>query len=483
MFWRGVWGYLPANIIQGVVGFLTIVLFTRLLTPDDFGRYALAYSVFSLMHVATFTWLEAAMARFWAAQATPQDMADHFASIYRGIAVMTLVFIPLAALVIWLWPGAPAIKWALFTGLAGVPIRCVAQTVQEHYRAAGEVKRAAGLSIWTAVAGLIIGVGFALWGAGGSSPLAGLALAPLAALPFILPGDLRQARGGRVQRDRLRRYAQYGYPIAASLALSVLIASTDRMLLALLMNEAAVGTYHAAYSIANRTLDVMFVWLGAAGGPALVMALERGGVEQLKLAAREQASTFLLLGIPAATGVALVAMPLSEVLVGQDLRGAVSQVTPLVALSALLSGMTTYYFHQAYTLGQRTRRLLYAMSIPALSNAALNLWLIPTQGVHGAALATAISMAIGLGASIVVARPVLRMPIPWDALVRCVVAAGAMALVVRTLPRLGGVLELTLDATVGALVYAAVALFLNAAGVRDTALRLYQQFRQRRAEA
>lgn len=47
MFWRGVWGYLPANIIQGIVGFLTIVLFTRLLTPDDFGRYALAYSVFS----------------------------------------------------------------------------------------------------------------------------------------------------------------------------------------------------------------------------------------------------------------------------------------------------------------------------------------------------------------------------------------------------------------------------------------------------
>ena len=43
-----------------------------------------------------------------------------------------------------------------------------------------------------------------------------------------------------------------------------MLASTDRFLLALFMNEAAVGAYHAAYSIANRTLDVMFVWLGAA---------------------------------------------------------------------------------------------------------------------------------------------------------------------------------------------------------------------------
>jgi O-antigen/teichoic acid export membrane protein len=67
MFWRGVWGYLPANIVQGVVGFLAIILFTRLLSPEDFGRYALAFSVMTLAHVAVFSWLEAAMARFWAA--------------------------------------------------------------------------------------------------------------------------------------------------------------------------------------------------------------------------------------------------------------------------------------------------------------------------------------------------------------------------------------------------------------------------------
>ncbi len=33
MFWRGVWGYLPANIVQGVVGFLTLVVFIEKLLP------------------------------------------------------------------------------------------------------------------------------------------------------------------------------------------------------------------------------------------------------------------------------------------------------------------------------------------------------------------------------------------------------------------------------------------------------------------
>ena len=33
MFWRGLVGYLPANLVQGIVGLLSIVVFTRLLSP------------------------------------------------------------------------------------------------------------------------------------------------------------------------------------------------------------------------------------------------------------------------------------------------------------------------------------------------------------------------------------------------------------------------------------------------------------------
>ena len=50
MFWRGVIGYLPVNVVQGVVGLLTIVAFTRLLTPAQFGDYALGISVMALVH-------------------------------------------------------------------------------------------------------------------------------------------------------------------------------------------------------------------------------------------------------------------------------------------------------------------------------------------------------------------------------------------------------------------------------------------------
>ncbi len=483
MFWRGVWGYLPANIIQGVVGFLAIVLFTRLLEPADFGRYALAFSVMTLAHVAVFSWLEAAMARFWAAQAPGAATQGHFASLYRTGFVLSGAFLAASALSVWVWPGDPLFRIALIAGLAGVPARSLVKLAQERYRAAGEVGKAAGLDIAVTVGGLAIGVGFALLGWGAAAPLLGIGLAPLAALPFVLPGELREARGGAFEPARVRSYAMYGYPIAASLALTVVLASTDRFLLAAFMDEAAVGAYHAGYSIANRTLDVLFLWLGSAGQPALIMALERGGLDRLKTAAREQLSTFLLIGLPAAAGVALVARPLSEVLIGEELRIAAASVTPWIALSALLYGLTAYYFGQAFTLGKKTRHLLVAMAIPAAMNVVLNLVLVPRFGLMGAAWATAASFALGLAATRIIGRRIMALPIPWDSLIRCSIATGVMALVVARLPAIGGFPELMMDAFVGGLVYAAAALTLNAAGVRDVAMRLLGQARDRRATA
>jgi O-antigen/teichoic acid export membrane protein len=471
MFWRGVWGYLPANIVQGVVGFLAIILFTRLLSPEDFGRYALAFSVMTLAHVAVFSWLEAAMARFWAAQ-TPGAAHGHFASLYRTAFGLGAGYLLVVGLGVWLVPADPLFKLALAVGLAGAPARCLVKLAQERFRAEGEVGKSARLDMAITLGGLAVGVSFALAGAGGAAPLLGLGLAPLAALPFVLPGELKQARGGRFEAARVSAYARYGYPIAASLALTVVLSSTDRFLLAWFMDEAAVGAYHASYSIANRTLDVLFLWLGTAGQPALVMALERGGIDQLRVAAREQLSTFLLIGLPAAAGVALVARPLSEVLIGEALRTAAAGVTPWIALSALLFGLTAYYFGQAFTLGKKTRLLLVAMAIPAGMNVVLNLILVPRFGLMGAAWATAISFGLGLIATILIGRRVVPLPIPWEAVARCAVATGLMALVVSRLPAIGGLGELILDAGVGAVVYAIATLTLNAAGVRDVAVRL-----------
>lgn len=479
MFWKGVWGYLPANIVQAAVGFGSILVFTRLLTPHEFGQYALAFSVMTLTHTLLFTWLEAAMARFWAAQKDEASLADHFATLYRAFAWLAAVFVPVAAVALWLWPAGDGVKLAAAAGLSAILARSVVRIAQERRRAAGEVAASVRLDMTQSAGGFGFGAAFALLGLGGSAPLLGLFVAAMVCMPFALPGELKAAKGGKLDWARLKAYAAYGFPVSAAMILALVLASSDRFMIAFFLNEASVGAYHAAYSLSNRTLDIMFLWLGAAGGPAMVMALERGGREALAAAAREQVSTILLITMPAAAGLALVARPLAEVMVGEGLRDAAAQVTPWIALAAFFGGLATHYLLQAFTLGHRTKLLLLASCVPLVANLSLNLTLIPNYGLIGAAWSTAATYAFAAAAYWTLGRRAMPLPIPLVTLLKAGIATGLMAVAVMAVPALGGAVELFAKALVGAVVYAVAALLLDVAHVRAPASRVFKAVQAR----
>src|SRR3990167_156180 len=318
-------------------------------------------------------------------------------------------------------------------------------------------------------------------GGGAGGPMIGMGAVAVICLVLTLRKELALARDGRFESARIIDYARYGVPVSLSLILSLLIATTDRFLLAAFLDESAVGVYHAGYSLANRTLDVMFIWLGMAGGPAMVAALERGGRAALDETAREQASVMILLTLPAAVGVALVAGPLAQLMVGGALSEGAAHVTPWVAFGAFFSGLTTYYFHQAFTLGRKTHLLFAAMIIPAGANLLLNLILIPRFGIAGAMWSTAASYALGAAMSWQLGRRSMPLPLPLDVIWRTMLACAAMALAVMRIPAVGGILELALKATAGGIVYGAVVLALDAGGLRSRGRELLRGLRARRA--
>jgi O-antigen/teichoic acid export membrane protein len=472
MFWRGVLGYLPVNIVQAVAGFGTIVVFTRLLSPEQYGDYALGFSVASLAATTLFTWNEAAMARFYAAESGDQNRRALFGTIYRTFWVMALVLPLVSALVLWLCPFSMGLKLAVTAGLASSLVRSLLKLAQERRRAAGAVGGFALIDMMQTGGAFLIGAGLAYAGLGGAAPLAGAGIASGLCLIFTLPGELKLGEGGHFDPQRFRSYAAYGLPVTLSLVMSLAIANTDRFVIAGFLGTGAVGAYHAGYSLANRTLDVMFIWLGMAGGPAAIAALERGGHGELQRVARSQASLMILLSLPASAGLALVAKPLAQLMVGPALSAQAASVTVWIAASAAFSGLTTYYFHTAFTLSRRTGRLLLAMAIPAVANLGLALALIPAFGLNGAMWATTASYFLGLCCSILLGRDCIALPIPWETLAKASAATAFMAVALQFLPSPGGLLELALKAGAGMIVYAASAVALDLAGVRGQLARL-----------
>jgi O-antigen/teichoic acid export membrane protein len=146
MFWRGVLGYLPVNIVQGVVGLLTIVLFTRVLDPAQYGVYALAFSVGTLTQTAMLAWTEASMARFLATRpkmgASPTTSPPSIC-----LWIIAALAVPVVGVVVALLPLNPALKNAIFAALGSILVGSLVKLALERRRAAGEVSSAALLTM------------------------------------------------------------------------------------------------------------------------------------------------------------------------------------------------------------------------------------------------------------------------------------------------------------------------------------------------
>ena len=472
MFLRGVLGYLPVQAVQGLVGFGSVVVFTRLLTPEQYGQYALAFTAAALVHSGLLSWIEAAMERFTLAESDRGDVRSHFVTLHCSFAALAVLAIAAVTLALVALPLERSLETAIAWAAAAAVIRGGLNLIQQRRKAEGRVFAYALNDILCVGGGFALGVLLAELGWGGAAPAAGLAVAAVLLLLAAGWTEVRRGRGGRFEPARARRYALYGLPISAGLILAVVIAGTDRVLIAAFLSQAQAGAYHAGYSLAHRTLDILFIWLGLAGVPATIAALERGGREAMEPAARAQAQLMVLITLPAAVGLATIARPLAELMVGEELRAPAQRVIPWIAAAGWFSGFKAYYLDQAFTLGRRPGLMLIGTALPAVLNVILNLLLIPRFGLDGAMIATTASMMVGAAASYAVGTRVLRLPLPWLTVIRCGLSAWGMALAVHYTPAIGGAAELLLKAGVGAVAYGLLVLLLDGAGARSRAAAL-----------
>src|SRR3954469_70126 len=56
--------YLAARGLPGVVAFFAIPVFTRLLNPDEYGRYALVVASVTMLNALLFQWLRLSLVRY-----------------------------------------------------------------------------------------------------------------------------------------------------------------------------------------------------------------------------------------------------------------------------------------------------------------------------------------------------------------------------------------------------------------------------------
>jgi O-antigen/teichoic acid export membrane protein len=460
-------GYLPVNIANGIAAFGGVYLFTRLLTPDEYGRYALMFSMLTLIHTLSLTPAEAAAYRFAGKASAAGKMADHFRTAlsltFRSLIVAAVLLGGLALAIGKLPEYLVILPWLAVL----MPLNTLIQMALEAHKATQQVGRYALIETLRLLGGFILGA-VAAWqtGFGAASPFVGMVIAGAV---LVLPQGrwlMQQARGGLTSREQRRAYLTYGIPIAAALTLDLILSAADRFLIALFMGEASVGEYAAGYGVADKTVLLLCAWAAMAGSPLVMAAYETGGKDAARDEARGLIRTLFSIGIPAAVGLALVARPLAEALIGEEVRAGAMTIIPWIAVAGLLNGLLIHYFSEAFQLAHRTRERAFLMLTPAGVNIALNLVFIPMFGLMGAVGATVASYALGILVLAWRGHRHVALPIPLRDLARVGLAAAAMWPALMLVPAWGSWPELFAKAVLGGAVYASMAVLLDAGGAR-----------------
>jgi len=266
------------------------------------------------------------------------------------------------------------------------------------------------------VGALALGTLFILGGLGAFGPLLGLVLSmAVVGLGFAY----RHWRTVKLQldRERLRPLLRYGLPLAGTLILSYIVSVSDRFLIAWLLDEAQAGIYAAGYDLANQPVILLMSIVNLAAYPLIVQVWEHEGEASAQAYLVRNLRLLLIVGVPATVGLAMLARPFGELVLGASFHSA-SAVVPLIALGTLLDGLRVYHTDLAFHLGQRTTRQLQIVLWVFLINLGLNLLWIPHMGIRGAAWATVVAYGMALILSIWQGRNIQAVPLGFQELLR-----------------------------------------------------------------
>ncbi|ODS01010.1 hypothetical protein AUC69_07385 [Methyloceanibacter superfactus] len=475
--------YGGALLLPRLAAFVALIVFSRLLTPAEYGYFALFVISAELMNMVLFNWIRLAFLRLY-----PEHEAQGRLSLLRrtclamtGVAMLLSVPVALAMALV-----ATPERWFAFAVLlvsmnfANGIVRLRLSELQAEERSRGyfsiEVARAVLSLALSLVLVEVMGAHFEALSIGFTAANVGVALVCL--MPFAR--DLT-----RLSLDRVlvKSIISYAGPIVPITVLESLIPLTERYIIQFVAGPAAVGVYAATQNLVQQPINMLVSAVALAAFPIIMRSAEVDGNGGAQARMREVGSLILALGLPAVVGIIMLRSEIASVILGEEFRAQAVMLMPFVAVTALLTNLKYHYFDMAFHV---TRRLLVQVAtlLPAtLLTAPLIYVSLKIWGLPGAAAGACLAFTASLAASWLAGRRLLAIPHAFGEIGRIGAATAVMAGVIAAIGPLPGIAGLIVLIAAGGTAYAVTAVALNALNLRVTLLASLGRLSSRAVEA
>jgi len=467
------------NILLALRGLIILPVISKTLGASGYGTWAQVMVTLSLIAILADLNLSASLARFLAAQKDKGEIREGFFSVVITVLSLSLVI----ALILFLLGNIissvlfhdPGLRQVVYLIAIIIPFWAIEIVCRGFFRAFREIKTYSILLLSRNLLEVALIIYLVLSGYGIFGAVVSLLIARIAVDAVMLYIIIRRIGIILPRFSQLRPYLSFGVPMIPGLLSSWITSSSDRYVIGILIGIAPVGFYSAGYSIGVAislfTAPLAFVLL-----PTLSRLYDENRIAEVKIHLTYSLKYFLMLAIPSAFGLSMLAKPLLHILATPEFVSTGSLVVPFIAVSYLLSGVYVV-FSQVFVLTGKTRIIGILWSAAAILNLGLNIIFIPRFGVLAAAATTLVSYTLVTGITVFFSTKYLRFSAGPTFILKSVIASLVMSSVIWILNPTG-VPNVLFTIGLGAVIYFAV-LFLTR-GFSLNEIRFFRQLLQRR---
>ena len=441
-----------------------LAVFTRLLSPSEYGVYAVGMAIATVVSAIFFEWLNVAVGRFY--QMHLDDPSKVMSVAARGFGAAT-------AVVALFFLGALAFHPVFNMDSSTIGIVIFITVALGRHNLALHVANAQGapvrygMLVWVkSGGGLLAGFILIYNGAGGRGALLGALLGLVVAVIACAPKLPLNAKLKRLDSGLLGDLLRYGLPLTMSYLAMVIVDMADRFMIGSLLGVAHVASYAVAYDLVQQSVGPIMHVIFLAAFPVVVQVFEKEGSESARPYLLTLGSNLVALGLPAAVGIGVLAGDISDIVFGSDYRQDAATIMPWLAAAICVGAFKSYFLDVVFQLRHATKYQGYIALMMAAVNIVLNLILLPRFGVIAAAWATLAAFSVGALVSWVVGKSVFALPPLGHVILGSAIASAVMAIVILLLPASPGIVWLLVKVVLGLAAYVVMAWVLDVAGCR-----------------
>lgn len=465
MLFRQTLLYLPAQVLGPLVQFISAVLWTYFLVPEEMGVFALISAVQEFSYIGTMFWFTLYTMRYFDRTDTGEGRTQ-FLNTESGVMLGALV---VSALAVAMLPAFIGANWNgnLFAAtLSYCLLRTIATHLTDRARTAADTLTYTVLQITWPILGLAIGLLFVkLFQPTAAYVLWGYAVAQALALAFAA---VRLSIGWqplRVSKDMLKVAFRYGMPLVIG-GLFVWLANNGiRFVIEHKEGASAVGLVTVGWGLGLRAAAFAAMLVTAAAFPLAVARSREHGMAEGQMQLVRNGILLLAVLAPAAAGLWAISTPLVERIVAAPFQEMTAAVLPWAIIAGAARNMRIHFGEQVFLLREETMVPLGNDILDGVSTIICGAIGLILYGLPGSIMGAAAGAILSLGVTLAFAAYWHKFTFPLAHLLRIGAATAAMVAALSFVSIKPTTLSLAFAVALGGAVYGAAMAVLYPEGI------------------